>query len=109
MILTRGDTGAYKFTRINAAGEPITEAPDALYFTVKRSFSYSDFVLQKSMEDMTLDNDGTWHFVIEPEDTATLDYGDYVYDIEVTVSDYVKTISKGKFSITEEATWAANK
>lgn len=52
MVLTRGDTGAYKFTRINAAGEPITEAPDALYFTVKRSFSYSDFVLQKSMEEL---------------------------------------------------------
>lgn len=109
MVLTRGDTGAFKFQRLNADGEPITSTPDAMYFTVKKSFSNNTYVLQKTLADMTLGEDNYWHFALEPSDTASLSYGPYVYDIEVTSGEYVQTIAKGKLTLEEEATWITNK
>lgn len=49
MNIVRGDTGAFKFQRLNAGGEPITSTPDAMFFTVKKSYSFNAYVLQKSM------------------------------------------------------------
>lgn len=109
MNIVRGDTGAFKFQRLNASGEPITSTPDAMYFTVKKSFSDNTYVLQKTLADMTLGEDNYWHFVLEPSDTASLGYGPYVYDIEVTSGEYVQTIAKGKLVLEEEATWITNK
>ena len=109
MNIVRGDTGAFKFQRLNASGEPITSTPDALFFTVKKSYSFNAYVFQKSLSDMRLGEDDFWHFTIEPSDTALLDYGTYVYDIEVTTGDYVQTIAKGKLAIEEESTWVSNK
>lgn len=109
MTIIRGDTGAFKFQRLDSSGEPITATPTAIYFTVKKSYTYSSDIFQKTLADMTMDEDGTWHFIIAPEDTASLDYGTYVYDLEVTTEDYVQTIAKGKLMLEEEATWTANK
>lgn len=109
MILVRGDTGAIKFQRLDSSGEPITVAPTAMYFTVKKSYTNSTDIFQKTLADMTMDEDGTWHFIIAPEDTASLDYGSYVFDLEVTTNDYVQTIAKGKLILEEEATWVGNK
>lgn len=109
MTLVRGDTGAFKFQRLDSDGEPITATPTAMYFTVKKTYANSADVFQKTLADMTMDADGTWHFVIAPEDTATLDYGAYVFDLEVTTDEYVQTIAKGKLILDEEATWVRNK
>lgn len=109
MNIVRGDTGAFKFQRLNAGGEPITSTPDSMFFTVKKTFSTNTYVLQKNLSDMTLGEDDCWHFVLEPNDTASLDYGTYVYDIEVTTGEYVQTIAKGKLMLEEEATWKTNK
>lgn len=105
---TRGDTRSYCFQRKDANGNVITDTPDSLYFTVKTSFNIRAFVLQKTLEDMTMDEDGTYHFTIEPEDTENLDYGAYAFDIQVTQDGIVATIAKGRFILTEEATWASN-
>lgn len=109
MTLTRGDTGFYKFQRLDVNGDPITSIPVSLYFTVKKSFSTNVFIIQKTLSDMTLGEDNYWHIVIEPEDTINLKYGSYVFDIEVTTDNYVLTICKGQFEITEESTWSENK
>ena len=105
---TRGDTRGYYFTRVDGAGNVITSTPDSLYFTVKTSFGVPKFVLQKTLDDMTVDEEYAYHFTIEPEDTESLPYGGYVFDIQVTQDSVVTTIAKGKFVITEEATWAIN-
>ena len=109
MNIVRGDTGAFKFQRLDAGGDPITSTPDAMFFTVKKSFAFNAYVLQKDLSDMTFGEDDCWHFTLEPSDTASLDYGTYVYDIEVTTSEYVQTIAKGKLIIEEESTWESNK
>ena len=103
MELTKGDTEQFKFQRRNSNGTVITTQATKVYFTVKAN-EYSKVVLQKTIDDMTFDLDGTYHFTIEPSDTDELQCGNYKYDIEVIVNDYKKTISKGDFIINSEIT-----
>lgn len=108
LIQTRGDTAGYHFKRIDNEGKPITTRPDALYFTVKAKWIDKEALLQKTIDDMTMDKDGTWHFVIQAGETDKMAYKSYVYDVEVIDNDAVQTIAKGKFTLTEEATWQVN-
>lgn len=110
MELTRGDTGRYKFQRSDAEGNPILSVPSEMYFTVKRSYESDTVILQKKLEDMTMDETGFWHFTIEPADTQAKEIGDYVFDIEVTTTEgIVQTIAKGSLRLTAEATWYTDK
>ena len=109
MELTRGDSGQYNFQRINADGEVIMSTPTTLDFTVKRSYSDRAPVFQKKIGDMEMDDQGFWHFTINPEDTETLEIATYVYDIEVSDGGYVQTISKGSLKLLPEATWVSNR
>lgn len=103
----RGDTIKYKFQRINDEGV-ITTRPDELFFTVKEVTTREQVVFQKRLEDMTLDEDGTYHFVVEPADTNGLQYGDYVFDIEVIDSGVKSTVAFGVYTILPEVTWVEN-
>ena len=106
--MIRGDTSKFKFQSLDATGEVITTTPDAIYFTVKETTKNLNPIFQKTKEDMTMESDGTWHFVVEPTDTNSLQYWEYVYDLEVIQSGVKTTISIGKFIISPEVTWAAN-
>jgi hypothetical protein len=106
--IIRGDTAKYKFQRIDSEGV-ITTRPRHLYFTVKETANKKAVVFQKTIDDMTLDEDGTWHFTIEPEDTNGKQYGDYVFDIEVINMNAIKsTVAYGVFKIKPEVTWVEN-
>lgn len=108
--IIRGDTYQYKFQRKNSDGTPILVEADKIFFTVKKSEEDKDFVLQKTIEDMTFDEEGFYHFTIEPEDTDGLKYGDYVYDIEIIMDrgKYKKTRKRGVFKIDYEVTFVEN-
>lgn len=105
---TRGDTRQYYFKRLDNEGHAITTTPEGLYFTVKQSFECPRPLFQKTLNNMAMDEDGTWRFTVEAADTNKLPYGNYVYDIEVVDDGAVTTISKGKFILTGESTWAIN-
>jgi hypothetical protein len=106
--LIRGDSLSLKFQRKDPEGQPITTEADEVFFTVKKNTTTEEYILQKTIEDMTFE-DGTYHITILPEDTEELDYGSYVYDLEVCVgTDYKKTIAIGEFKIKEEVTFASN-
>lgn len=107
--MTRGDTQPLKFQRLDDENHVITDAPDAMFFTVKRSWDDETPVIQKSLADMDMDEDGTWHFIIGASETEALSYGTYVFDLEVTVSTCVTTICKDELALTREATWSSNK
>lgn len=47
---------------------------------------------------------GEWIFTIEHEDTADLDFGDYVFDIEMKDGKTVKTIVFGRLRLMGEVT-----
>lgn len=106
--MIRGDTAKYKFQRIDGNGQVITELPDYLYFTVKESTNKLNYVFQKDLNDMTVDSDGFYHFVVEPEDTNNLQYGNYAFDIEIIVSGVKTTVALGTFTILPEVTWVQN-
>ena len=108
MNIIRGDTAKFKFQRLDANGEPILIRAQRIYFTVKLKYTDAAFILQKTIDDMTFDNEGFYHFVIEPSDTDNLMFGDYVYDIEVITDEYKQTISLGKLALMKEVTHVGN-
>ena len=108
MELTRGDTMWLKFQRKDLDGNPILEKASNIYFSVKQNNHIKDVVFQKTIGDMEFDEEGYYHFIIEPDDTNALYYGNYTYDLEVKEDEYVKTIAKGILTLTEETTHKNN-
>lgn len=106
--MTRGDTCPLRFKRLDANGNVITTVAEKVYFTVKKAFTDKFLIFQKTLADMTFDNEGIYHFVINPEDTNGLSYGNYYWDVEVITGTYKQTISKGVLRLTDEATWEFN-
>ena len=109
MKIIRGDTILLSFIRLDANGQPITTIADSVYFTVKKNYITESVILQKKISDMSFDDEtGKYSFTINPADTDGLNYGKYVYDIEVIVGNYKKTIARGELEITEEVTHVGN-
>lgn len=106
--ITRGDTKQKKFRRKATDGTIIRNIPEKMYFTLKKSPKDSQALFQKTLDDFWQTEDFYWHFRIESEDTANLDFGKYFYDIEVIQNGVVSTIAKGWVDITYEATQKAN-
>ena len=79
------------------------EDGDTVYFTV-RPDAESPVVLQKMIEDFP---EGKAVIALDPEDTADLDFGDYVYDVQLTrANDTVTTlIEPSRFRLEEEVTY----
>lgn len=107
--MVRGDTAKFNFQRLDANGNPITTIADELYFTVKKSPRDTNYAFQIRLDDMQFDNDGTYHFTIEPEDTNDMDFTqNHWYDLEVISNGIKTTISCDKFNLLPEVTWAVN-
>lgn len=102
--IIRGDTCPFSFKRRDKNNDVITEPADKLYFTIKQSYQTDEVLIQKTIDDMSFD-DGTYRFVIEPEDTNDMEYGIYVFDIEVITDEYKQTIARGQIRISEEVTF----
>ena len=106
--MIRGDTKAFKFRRKNHEHETIHNTPESLYFTIKTNFKTESYLFQKKLDNMYKTEDGYWHFRLNPEDTESLDYGKYCWDIEVIQGGFKTTISRGYLELLNEATWKAN-
>ena len=104
----RGDTKALlKFKLTDKNGEELVLAnTDKLYFTVKKNAGDTTPLIQKTINNgITKTDDGYYHVRLEEDDTATLPYGTYGYDIEIkTGTGIVKTLTIGSISLTEEYT-----
>ena len=106
--ITRGDTRQYKFLRKDTDSYVIDIAPQKMYFTLKKSPKDAEVLIQKTIADFWQTEDYYWHFRIESEDTADLEYGKYFFDIETIQNGVVTTIKKGFVEITFEATDKGN-
>lgn len=80
--LTRGDTARLSVGIENElTNEPYAiRSGDILTFSVKKTVKDSEYCFQKKIT-------GTDLFKIEPEDTSTLAFGDYKYDIQIDTED----------------------
>ena len=100
IILTRGDSMQIQLA-LSKGGNPFTpETDDVIKFSVsnvpKGKCGYV-LLISKTINNNTL--------VLEllPEDTATMAYGTYIYDLEITYADgKVDTFLKGTITLTEE-------
>lgn len=108
--IIRGDTTPISFSLIDKEGNPLIPTnSDEIYFTMKKDYKEQNYILQKkySSGDFTIDENKI-NFVLSHEDTAELNYGNYVYDIEIISGDYVQTIVLGRITLADEATWIDN-
>lgn len=97
--ITRGDSEGIlvKFNNYEL------QEDDVIEMTVRKNV-HSMKVLHKIADHM---EDGTALITIQPEDTEDLDFGEYVYDIQMTFSNgSVKTLVKpAKFFVGGEVTY----
>lgn len=101
LSLIRGDTLAFTIT-INGLTEDLTAA----YFTVKTDYNATEPSIQKTLEDgiTSLSVLGSYAVRVAPEDTASLNTGTYVYDLQITIGDDVYTPLIGSFIIGPDVT-----
>ena len=108
--LNRGTTLKLKAQRKDADNEPILERAEEIYFTVKRKWTDKEPLIIKDLNDMTFDEDGYYHFTIDPSDTENLPYGKYVWDFTPVNDDnaYRFKPAHGYFVIGNSACWIVN-
>lgn len=99
IYLTRGDTAILKVDILDANGDMYTpSATDEVYMTLRKT-PRGEEIFCHTIQDGIL--------MIDPEDTAELPYGNYVYDCELrTASGIVQTfIPATLFRVMEEVTY----
>lgn len=99
ITLTRGDSFAANIEIIQPNGKLYTPSEgDHVRFAMKRSIKDEDVLILKEIPIDTL------RLVLDPEDTKRLDFGNYIYDIQLTKStgEVDTFITKSQFTLTEE-------
>lgn len=101
ITLTRGDTFKCQVSLTDAEGNPYEPVEgDVVRFAVKKTCTDPDreLLIEKQVDMETL------ILTLTPEDTKTMDFGEYVYDMELRTSDgLVDTfITASPFILTEE-------
>lgn len=99
ITLTRGDTFMALVSIAQSDGSPYLPIEgDTVRFAMKSSYAEEEPLLVKDIPIETM------KLVLEPEDTKALEFGKYVYDVQLTkVTGEVDTfITKGTIKITEE-------
>ena len=102
ITMTRGDTASVIIVPKYSDGEVYIPQPeDTVKFTVKRAIASREVMETLLEKEIPTD---TMELVIEPEDTKTMKFGDYVFDVQLTFADGdVDTfITDGKLKITPE-------
>ena len=80
---------------------------DTVNFTVRKNME-SESVIHKDLSNgITINDDGVIEIIISPADTQDLDFGEYGFDIEVTIGKdeeipFVKTVNSGKFILIDD-------
>lgn len=96
--MVRGDSESLTVT----CSTPFSSG-DTVFLTVRED-AESDIAMQKVVTEFP---NGEAVFIIEPDDTEGLDFGNYVYDIQVTwAGGVVKTlVGPARWRLTEEVTY----
>ena len=97
--IIRGDSAIFELNIVDANKNIYTpKEDDTITLTVKTSTRSKEVVFQKQWDD--------GKFIINPEDTKELRYGNYVYDVQlVTANGWVDTIiPPHNFIVMEEVT-----
>ena len=110
----RGDTYPLRKFRVTDKNKKVIQLTnkEQLYFTVKTDANSNKVLFQKRKnEGIELGEDGYYHITLDPADTNNLDYGTYVYDIQLKSTNskvLVKTLFEGTITLTNEVTWGVD-
>lgn len=97
MRLTKGDDATFLLTVLGADGKPINLEGCELMMSVAKTWD--------SAPSFSCTGDSEGYFSIEHSQTANLNCGLYVFDIQLTTAEgKINTVLKGEFEITEEIT-----
>ena len=100
--LTRGDTARFSISVENelTQQEYIIGENDKLTLTVKKKVKDTEALLQKTALGVSL-------FHIKPEDTSSMSFGKYKYDVQLTTStgDVYTIVEPTTFEILPEVTY----
>lgn len=106
ITLTRGDTLKVKIDIMKDDTLYVPQPGDSVRFALKHPAMNSKKTAYKDLDPLIIKNipTNTMLLVLNPEDTKTLDFDTYVYDVEITFSDgTVDTfITQAIFKITPE-------
>lgn len=97
--LTRGDSLKLVITPINFDGTDYEPDPqDRIRFAMKKNYGDKELLIEKNIP---INN---FLLQLEPSDTKSLKFGDYVYDVELTHAngDVDTYISEATFTIAKE-------
>lgn len=108
IALNRGTTLELSATRKNGQGTIIEEAEE-VYFVVKKRWSDKEGLIVKSLKDMEF-RDGKYTFILYPEDTENLPYGQYVWDFTIVDdnNEYRVKPAHGYLIVGNSAGWISN-
>ena len=95
IFLTRGDTAKIALS-ITSGNSAYDSTKDTVVLTVKKSTTDKEKVLRKTAVNGVI--------TLSHDDTKNLDYGDYVYDVQLTTvaGDVYTIITPHRFRIEEE-------
>ena len=103
--IIRGNTGGFV---VEITENNIPLEVDAMYLTVKDNWEEENVIFQKKLSSEITYQEGKYYIVINPEDTDSLEYGRYCYDIKFIIDGIEKTIEKGVFLVSEAVTHLCN-
>lgn len=108
--LNRGTSLYLKAQRLDLDNQPILTQAQEIYFIVKKSWKDKNALITKSLNEMTFDEEGYYHFEIAPTDTEDLPYGKYVWDFTPVENNnsYRAKPAKGYLIIGNSAGWIVN-
>lgn len=104
IYMIRGDTESITVSLRDNGVEIPFEVGDTLYMTVKESVDVVEKQFQIVVKDF---NEGKAVIEIDPDDTKEMEFGNYVYDIQLTTSDGNVTtiIPPNRFVLQGEVTY----
>ncbi len=105
LTMTRGDTCRRVIRAMDASGKFVPfVSGDVVRVTVRRSALDGEKLISKEIRDFI---DGAALLVIDPADTSGLDFGDYVFDIELTLAngDVYTIVGPDVFRLGAEVTY----
>lgn len=110
IIMPRGDIHPVRF-QVYETETQITDIDfTQIYMSCKKSIKDKDVLFQKSLSQGSIVKigNGDYQFRIEPEDTNSLQFGEYVFDIELIYKNEIKQTIYGTLRLSEEVTTAEN-
>jgi len=110
IAINRGTSLGLKAQRLGLDGEPILTQAEEIYFIIKKRWTDKTAIVTKDLSDMTFDEEGYYHFTIDPEDTESLAYGRYTWDFTAVEDDnaYRAKPAHGYFVVGNSAGWIIN-